>query len=107
MGGQWERSLRAVAQDPRRAKRPLPRSQGWVPTILRSGPYRIFFYSHESSEPAHVHVGRDRASAKFWLAPVALAYNSGYSTAVLRRVQRLIEAHEVELLEAWDAWFEP
>ena len=78
-----------------------------MPTILRSGPYRIFFYSHESNEPAHVHVGRDRASAKFWLAPVELAYNSGFSTPELRRVQRLIEAHEVELLEAWDAWFEP
>ncbi|HKQ58789.1 MAG TPA: DUF4160 domain-containing protein [Candidatus Eisenbacteria bacterium] len=78
-----------------------------MPTVLRSGPYRFFFYSHETNEPAHVHVGRDRASAKFWLGPVALAYTSGFSTFELRRIQRMVEAHEREFLEAWDAWFEP
>ncbi|MFZ9753336.1 MAG: DUF4160 domain-containing protein [Cyanobium sp.] len=33
-----------------------------VPTILKSGPYRIYFHSHEPNEPPHVHVDRDRAS---------------------------------------------
>ncbi|MBM5817670.1 MAG: DUF4160 domain-containing protein, partial [Cyanobacteria bacterium K_Offshore_surface_m2_239] len=27
-----------------------------MPTILRSGPYRIYFYSHEPNEPPHVHI---------------------------------------------------
>ena len=44
-----------------------------MPTVLRSGPYRVYFYSHESSEPAHVHIDRDLASCKFWLSPVSLA----------------------------------
>jgi len=43
-----------------------------VPTVLRSGPYRVYFHSHEPNEPAHVHVDRDDQSAKFWLNPVAL-----------------------------------
>jgi hypothetical protein len=27
-----------------------------VPTVLRVGPYRFFFYSNEGTEPPHVHV---------------------------------------------------
>jgi len=30
-----------------------------MPTILRSGPYRVYFYSHEPNEPPHVHVDRE------------------------------------------------
>ena len=36
-----------------------------MPTVLRSGPYRFYFYSHEPNEPVHVH--RDELSAKYWL----------------------------------------
>ncbi|HET9305930.1 MAG TPA: DUF4160 domain-containing protein [Candidatus Sulfotelmatobacter sp.] len=38
-----------------------------MPTVLRSGPYRFYFYSHEPNEPPHIHVDRDDLSAKFWL----------------------------------------
>jgi hypothetical protein len=48
-----------------------------VPTVLRSGPYRLYFYSHEPNEPPHVHVDRDDQSAKFWLTPIGLAVNLG------------------------------
>ena len=43
-----------------------------MPTVLRHGPYRFFFYSNEAGEPMHVHVARDRDVAKFWLEPVRL-----------------------------------
>ena len=76
-----------------------------MPTVLRSGPYRIYFHSHEPNEPPHVHVDRDDQSAKLWLRPVALARNLGFSATELRRVQRLVEDHEVELLEAWHGYF--
>lgn len=36
-----------------------------MPTVLRSGPYRVYFYSHEPNEPPHVHVERDDLDAKF------------------------------------------
>jgi hypothetical protein len=76
-----------------------------VPTVLRSGPYRVYFVSHDLEEPPHVHVDRDDQSAKFWLAPVALARNLGFSAAELRRVQRVIAEHEQRLLEAWNDYF--
>ena len=30
-----------------------------MPTILREGPYRFFFYASDREEPLHVHVERD------------------------------------------------
>ena len=44
-----------------------------VPAINDIGPYRFYFYASEGNEPPHVHVRRDRATAKFWLNPVRLA----------------------------------
>jgi hypothetical protein len=40
-----------------------------MPTILRSGALRFFFYSLENSEPPHVHVESRDATAKYWLEP--------------------------------------
>jgi len=74
-----------------------------MPTVLRSGPYRVYFYSHESNEPAHVHVDRDQASCKFWLSPVSLASNLGFRAPELRDVERLIEDHVDALLKEWEA----
>jgi len=76
-----------------------------LPTVLRSGPYRVYFVSHDIDEQAHVHVDRDDQSAKFWLAPVVLARNLGFTAVELRRVQRLVAAHEPRLLEAWHEYF--
>ncbi|MGZ5876149.1 MAG: DUF4160 domain-containing protein [Bradyrhizobium sp.] len=38
-----------------------------MPTVLRWGPYRAFFYSNEGGEPPHIHVRSGDAEAKFWL----------------------------------------
>ena len=76
-----------------------------MPTVLRSGPYRIYFVSHDLNEPPHVHVDRDEQSAKFWLAPVGLARNLGFTIVELRRVQRLVADNEPQLLEAWREYF--
>lgn len=78
-----------------------------MPTVLRVGPYRVYFYSHEPNEPPHVHVDRDDQSAKFWLDSVALARNLGFSPRELRRIERILRDREFELLEAWDVYFGP
>jgi Domain of unknown function (DUF4160) len=44
-----------------------------MPTVLRNGPYRCYFYAGDREEPPHVHVERDATVAKFWLDPVRLA----------------------------------
>jgi hypothetical protein len=73
-----------------------------VPTILRSGPYRVYFHSHEPNEPPHVHVDRDRASCKMWLNPVALASSLGFKAAELRDIERLVSANRAMLVKAWE-----
>jgi hypothetical protein len=72
-----------------------------MPTALKSGPYRIYTWSHEPNEPSHMHVDRDDLSAKFWLQPVALATNYGFRPVELRKIQRILEANEQMLVEAW------
>jgi hypothetical protein len=67
-------------------------------TVLRSGPYRFYFYSHEPNEPPHVHVDREDLSAKFWLQPVSLARNIGFRPRELRQVQDLVAAHQTDLI---------
>jgi hypothetical protein len=76
-----------------------------MPTVLRTGPYRFYFYSHEPHEPPHVHVDRDDLSTKFWLRPIELARNLGFSPKELRRIQKIVAKHQTELLEAWHGHF--
>ena len=66
------------------------------------GPYRFFFYSFDCNEPRHVHVRRDRAVCKFWLEPVALASNNGFSAKELNRIRKIILVHLDRIREAWD-----
>ncbi len=73
-----------------------------MPNVLKSGPYRFYFYSHEPNEPPHVHVDRDDLSAKFWLEPVELARNLGFTPHELNRLERLVQEHRNDFLEAWD-----
>ena len=44
-------------------------------------------------------------SAKFWLTPVALASNLGFSPVELGKIQRLLKENESTLLEKWYARF--
>jgi uncharacterized protein DUF4160 len=76
-----------------------------MPTALRTGPYRIFFYSGDRDEPPHVHVERDASTAKFWLDPVRLDRAGGFKSAESRRIQELIEENQVELLRSWHEYF--
>jgi hypothetical protein len=73
-----------------------------MPTILRSGPYRAYFYSHEPNEPPHVHVDRDKASCKVWLAPVALSSSLGFGARELREIEPLVSVNRAILLKAWE-----
>lgn len=72
-----------------------------MPTIFRNGPYRFYWFSNESGEPAHIHVDRDNLSAKFWLQPLRLARNFGYPAHELRRIHTIVESRHKQLLEVW------
>lgn len=76
-----------------------------MPTVLRVGPYRIYFYSHDCDEPRHVHVDREGRSAKFWLDPdVALEENCGFSRKELRDIERILRDNLEVLRNEWDAF---
>ena len=72
-----------------------------LPTVLRRGPDRFFFYSSDRAEPPHVHVERDANLAKVWLDPVRLHESGGFRRAELTRVAALVGEHQALLLEAW------
>jgi hypothetical protein len=76
-----------------------------MPTIDDIGPYKFFFYSSEGREPPHVHVRRDRSTAKFWLNPVRLARSRGFGGRELRAIQKLVEQNREKMLEAWHEHF--
>ena len=76
-----------------------------MPTVLRVGPYRFYFYSSAGTEPAHIHIERDDCVAKFWLDPVRLARSRGFAPAEQRNIEELVHVHRPVLLEAWDEYF--
>ncbi len=76
-----------------------------MPTVLRPGPYRVYFYSHEPGEPPHVHVDRDNLSAKFWLSPVSVAVNFGFPARELRAIEEIIKTNQASLIKAWNDYF--
>jgi hypothetical protein len=77
-----------------------------MPTVLRIGPYRFFFYAGDGEEPPHVHVERDDSEAKFWLDPVRLERSRGFRRKEIHRVRQLVEEHRQRLLESWDEFFQ-
>lgn len=76
-----------------------------MPTVLRDGPYRFYFYSQEGAEPPHIHVERDLNRAKFWLDPVRLQDSGGFRGSELGLIARLVDGHRDTLLGAWNDFF--
>ena len=76
-----------------------------MPTVLRLGPYRCFFYAGDRDEPPHIHVERDEQRAKFWLVPVRLHSSRGFSRQELHRIQQLIEEQNTQLVRSWNEYF--
>jgi hypothetical protein len=76
-----------------------------MPTILRIGRFRFFFFSNEGNEPPHIHVKAGDSIAKFWLNPVELAANHGFNGKTLRRLEVMVEAHREFFQEAWNEYF--
>jgi hypothetical protein len=76
-----------------------------MPTVLRLGPYRFFFFAGDGEEPPHVHVERDDKVAEFWLDPVRLQRAGGFPRAELRTVHEQIDSRRADLLESWHDFF--
>jgi hypothetical protein len=76
-----------------------------MPTILRDGRWRFFFYSNVGAEPPHVHVESADGEAKYWLTPGALVGSSRLRPRELRDLEWFVRLNRKILLEAWDDFF--
>jgi Domain of unknown function (DUF4160) len=76
-----------------------------MPTVLRIGSYRFYFYSHEPNELPHIYIDRDGSTAKFWLQQGSLAKNIGFSAKEMPKLQSIVEENQEKLLEVWNEYF--
>jgi len=76
-----------------------------MPTVLRLGPYRFFFYAGDRDEAPHVHVERADCVAKFWLAPIRFQKNRGFKPPELKKIENLVERNQERLMRSWDEYF--
>ena len=78
-----------------------------MPTVLRVGPYRFYFFSNEGEEPPHIHIDRDEATAKVWLESQELARSRGFRPKEINAILGIVAEHRDHLLEAWHEYFGP
>lgn len=76
-----------------------------MPTVLRLGRFRFFFFSNEGNEPAHIHVESGDCYAKFWLDPVQLARSVGYNARALNEIRKLAIGNVTFFKEKWHEHF--
>ncbi len=76
-----------------------------MPTVLKIGPYRFFFYAGDNTEPQHIHVEHNEKIAKFWLNPVRLQSSGGFSRLEISRILKIINQYHPQLVEAWHEYF--
>jgi len=72
-----------------------------MPVILRRKGFAFFFVMFDLNEPVHVHVRNGRKEAKYWMQPLALAWNRGYRPHELNEIERIIDASYTMILTAW------
>ena len=73
-----------------------------MPTIKPiSNDLRFFFFSFDCNEPMHVHVNRENMVCKFWIEPVVLAKNHGFSAKELNKIRKIIQSNIDIIREAW------
>lgn len=76
-----------------------------MPTLLRIGAFRFYFYSHEPNEPPHVHVDRGAATIKVWLGNLEVASSRGFRAHEIGGIVAMVEEHRDAFLEAWHGYF--
>lgn len=76
-----------------------------MPTVLRIGAFRFYFFSHEPNEPPHVHIDRGEATMKVWLETLEVAKSRGFRAHEIGSVVAMVRANQPKLLEAWHEYF--
>ena len=77
-----------------------------MPTVLRIGGYRFFFFSNEAGEPSHIHIQEGKKLAKFWLDPVVIASSSNFKAFELNQLEKLVIENKKLLQRSWNGYFQ-
>ncbi len=64
-----------------------------MPTILRISGYRFFFYINDH-HPAHIHVEKDRCTAKFSLKNAELLRSKRFNASELNEIRMYISTRK-------------
>ena len=73
----------------------------WMHTLLKVDGFKFYFWTQESFEPAHFHVSKGGASAKWWLDPLREAWAKGLSDEDKARIAELAAANAGSWLGEW------
>lgn len=76
-----------------------------MPTVLRWKGYRFYFFSNEGFESPHIHIDKSGKSAKFWLVPLKLAKNMGFTDNELKEISEKLNQDKEVILDAWNKYF--
>jgi hypothetical protein len=76
-----------------------------MPTVMRIGAFRFYFFSHEPNEPPHIHIDRGEATIKVWLEEVEVAKSRGFRAHEIGAIVAMVDEHRDKLLEAWHEYF--
>ena len=78
-----------------------------MPVVFRWIGCKFFFFSNEGDprEPMHIHVRCHGARAKYWLDPVALAENIGFSAHELSEMAGVVRDNRMHIERAWHEHF--
>lgn len=75
-----------------------------MPTILRAKGYRFFFYVNDHSPP-HIHVEKEKATAKFDLKNAKLIRSKRFNAGELKEIRKLVIENTELFKKKWDENF--
>lgn len=75
-----------------------------MPTILRNKGFRFFFYTNDHSPP-HIHIEKDKNTAKFSLEPVELLKSKGFNAHEINSIRKLVIEYKELFKSKWNEHF--
>lgn len=75
-----------------------------MPTVLRKKGYRFFFYINDHTPP-HIHVEKERSTAKFNLQNVELLKSRRFNAKEIREIRKLVLENSELFKSKWDEYF--
>ena len=76
-----------------------------MPTVLVKDGFRFFFYSHEGSEPPHIHIIGKGGEMKVWLSNLGISKVYNLSPKEQRIVLEIMSANVELFKKEWENFY--